>query len=70
MLNYDLAPFYRSTVGFDRLLAMLDKAVGAEQSTSGFNSFSLSVISRRFSSRKSVTVESSSLASMCPMSHR
>ena len=31
MLNYDLAPFYRSTVGFDRLLAMLDKAVGAEQ---------------------------------------
>ena len=31
MLNYDLAPFYRSTIGFDRLLAMLDKAVGAEQ---------------------------------------
>src|SRR5271157_4205835 len=32
MLNYDLSPFYRSTVGFDRLLSMLDKAVGAEQS--------------------------------------
>jgi molecular chaperone IbpA len=32
MLNYDFAPFYRSTVGFDRLLAMLDKAVGSEQS--------------------------------------
>ncbi len=31
MLNYDLSPFYRSTVGFDRLLAMLDKAVGSEQ---------------------------------------
>ena len=31
MLNYDLSPFYRSTVGFDRLLSMLDKAVGAEQ---------------------------------------
>ncbi len=31
MLSYDLSPFYRSTVGFDRLLAMLDKAVGAEQ---------------------------------------
>jgi molecular chaperone IbpA len=31
MLNYDFAPFYRSTVGFDRLLAMLDKAVGSEQ---------------------------------------
>jgi molecular chaperone IbpA len=31
MLNYDLSPFYRSTVGFDRLLQMLDKSVGAEQ---------------------------------------
>jgi molecular chaperone IbpA len=31
MLNYDLSPFYRSTVGFDRLLTMLDKSVGAEQ---------------------------------------
>ena len=31
MLNYDLSPFYRSTVGFDSLLSMLDKADGAEQ---------------------------------------
>ena len=31
MLNYDLSPFYRSTIGFDRLLSMLDKTVGAEQ---------------------------------------
>lgn len=31
MLNYDLSPFYRSTVGFDRLFSMLDKAAGAEQ---------------------------------------
>ncbi len=31
MLNYDLSPFYRSTVGFDRLLSMLDKSAGAEQ---------------------------------------
>jgi molecular chaperone IbpA len=31
MVNYDLSPFYRSTVGFDRLLSMLDKSVGAEQ---------------------------------------
>ena len=30
MLNYDFAPFYRSTVGFDRLLTLLDKASGAE----------------------------------------
>ena len=31
MLNYDLSPFYRSTVGFDRLFSMLDKFAGAEQ---------------------------------------
>lgn len=31
MLNYDLSPFYRSTVGFDRLLSMLDKVAGGEQ---------------------------------------
>jgi molecular chaperone IbpA len=30
MLNYDFSPFYRSTVGFDRLLALLDKASGAD----------------------------------------
>jgi molecular chaperone IbpA len=30
MLNYDLSPFYRSTVGFDRLLSLLDKASGPE----------------------------------------
>jgi molecular chaperone IbpA len=30
MLNYDFAPFHRSTVGFDRLLNLLDKASGAE----------------------------------------
>jgi molecular chaperone IbpA len=30
MLNYDLSPFYRSTVGFDRLFSMLDSA-GGEQ---------------------------------------
>ena len=30
MLNYDFAPFYRSTVGFDRLLTLLDKHSSAE----------------------------------------
>ena len=30
MLNYDFAPFHRSTVGFDRLLSLLDKASGPE----------------------------------------
>ena len=41
MLNYDLTPFYRSTVGFDRLLAMLDKAVGAEQSTPSYPPYNI-----------------------------
>ncbi len=30
MLNYDFSPFYRSTVGFDRLLTLLDKASGGD----------------------------------------
>ena len=30
MLNYDFSPFYRSTIGFDRLLTLLDKASGAD----------------------------------------
>ena len=31
MSNYDLSPFYRSTVGFDRLFSMLDRVAGGEQ---------------------------------------
>lgn len=30
MLNTDFSPFYRSTIGFDRLLSMLDKVAGGE----------------------------------------
>ena len=30
MLNYDFSPFYRSTIGFDRLLSMLDKHAGPD----------------------------------------
>src|ERR1700674_3038399 len=30
MRAFDLAPFYRSTVGFDRLFSMLDQVGGAE----------------------------------------
>lgn len=32
MRRFDLAPFYRSTVGFDRLFSLLDQAAGAESS--------------------------------------
>ena len=41
MLNYDLSPFYRSTVGFDRLLSMLDKAVGSEQSAPAYPPYNI-----------------------------
>src|ERR1700677_3084974 len=30
MLNYDFSPFYRSTIGFDRLLSLLDKHSGPD----------------------------------------
>ncbi len=30
MRQYDLSPLYRSTIGFDRLLGMLDQAAGLE----------------------------------------
>ena len=41
MLNYDLSPFYRSTVGFDRLLSMLDKAVGSEQNAPAYPPYNI-----------------------------
>ena len=41
MLNYDLSPFYRSTVGFDRLFAMLDKAIGADQNTPAYPPYNI-----------------------------
>ncbi len=41
MLNYDLSPFYRSTVGFDRLLSLLDKAVGADQNTPSYPPYNI-----------------------------
>ena len=33
MQTYDFSPFYRSTVGFDRLFSRLDGLVGQEQKT-------------------------------------
>ena len=30
MLNYDFSPFYRSTIGFDHLLSLLDKTAGLD----------------------------------------
>lgn len=34
MLNYDFSPFYRSTIGFDRLLSLLDKTTSVDNGQS------------------------------------
>jgi molecular chaperone IbpA len=41
MLNYDLSPFYRSTVGFDRLFSMLDRAAGGDQSAPSYPPYNI-----------------------------
>ena len=59
MRNYDFAPLYRSTVGFDRLANMLDRALTADVGTntyppyniekSGENTYRISVAVAGFS---------------------
>ena len=41
MLNYDFSPFYRSTIGFDRLLALLDKTAGLEASAPSYPPYNI-----------------------------
>jgi molecular chaperone IbpA len=41
MLNYDFSPFYRSTVGFDRLLSMLDKVAGSESNAPSYPPYNI-----------------------------
>jgi molecular chaperone IbpA len=41
MLNYDLSPFYRSTVGFDRLLSLLDKSAGLDASAPSYPPYNI-----------------------------
>src|SRR5580700_3634383 len=41
MSNYDLSPFYRSTVGFDRLFSMLDRVAGGEQNAPGYPPYNI-----------------------------
>ena len=41
MLNYDFSPFYRSTVGFDRLLSLLDKSAGLEASAPAYPPYNI-----------------------------
>ena len=41
MRPYDLSPLYRSTVGFDRLFAMLDQASGPDGAVAGYPPYNI-----------------------------
>lgn len=41
MRTFDLAPLYRSTVGFDRLFSMLDQAAGHESPGGGYPPYNI-----------------------------
>ena len=41
MLNYDFSPFYRSTIGFDRLLSMLDKHAGPDSNGQSYPPYNI-----------------------------
>src|SRR3954452_16898694 len=41
MRTFDLAPLYRSTVGFDRMFSMLDELDGVEGSVTGYPPYNI-----------------------------
>jgi molecular chaperone IbpA len=41
MRSFDFAPFYRSTVGFDRMFSMLDQVGGVEGSVPGYPPYNI-----------------------------
>jgi molecular chaperone IbpA len=41
MRTFDLAPLYRSTVGFDRLFSLFDQASGLDASTPGYPPYNI-----------------------------
>jgi molecular chaperone IbpA len=41
MRHFDLSPFHRSTVGFDRLFSMLDQASGAETAAQSYPPYNI-----------------------------
>jgi molecular chaperone IbpA len=41
MRTFDLTPFHRSTVGFDRLFSLLDQAAGFEQATPSYPPYNI-----------------------------
>ena len=44
MTNIDLTPLYRSSIGFDRLGALLDSALRGEQSAPGYPPYDIEVV--------------------------
>jgi molecular chaperone IbpA len=41
MRSFDFAPYYRSTVGFDRLFSMLDQVGGVEGSAPSYPPYNI-----------------------------
>ncbi len=41
MRTYDFAPLYRSTVGFDRLASMMDRAMSVDVNTNGYPPYNI-----------------------------
>jgi len=41
MRTFDLAPLYRSTVGFDRLFSLLDQAAGVDGASNGYPPYNI-----------------------------
>ena len=41
MRSFDFAPYYRSTVGFDRLFSMLDQVGGVEASVPSYPPYNI-----------------------------
>lgn len=48
MRTFDLAPLYRSTIGFDRMFSMLDQLDGVEGSVSGYPPYNIERIAENF----------------------
>ena len=44
MNSIDLTPLYRSTVGFDRLAALLDTALRGDQASAGYPPYNIEVV--------------------------
>jgi len=46
MRSFDFAPYYRSTVGFDRLFSMLDQVGGVEASAPSYPPYNIARTAR------------------------